>query len=407
MGGTRSRADGVPGGAPRAAGAARDGGRRGQAAGGGAREAAHGAAAAYRGGLASRGPGLARPGVPRRGVEVCLCAEGGRDVPAPVGLSARSGRIRPSWKSGGPVDYSPDLRVAAPAATAPLPLFQVATSGGTAIQSGGTVRSLATSLEALGLSANDLDEESRLAMREMLSWRLASVKAAGPVTALLAFSFGGARVCTDLRRCPEPGPTNELLAATVERFVAGSAQAVEVYAQWEIAAALLRSGRVPAERVHAAGAPGVYLNTARILEEMTRDLAGRPLPGGVAVLAHPDHLRRAFLTVRTMLPSSAAAAIPTSAVVPAMSPYGLDWPTFAGEGSSLNLYRGVAGAVHSHGLVESTGWYSGGLGYFPDGETQEWVGDRDVWLLYDHWAMAQGIATGLIKLDKDPPAGFV
>ncbi|CAE8635779.1 unnamed protein product [Polarella glacialis] len=317
-----------------------------------------------------------------------------RDSNAPGTLKERQMRIRPTWKSGGPVDYS--LNPAASPEGA-IPIFQVATSGGTAVGAGTTVASMAAALEAKGLCGEDFDEEARAAVREMLSWRLPEPEASsGAVTALLAFSFDATPACRNLRDCPFPGPSNELLAASVERFFAENAESpVEVYAQWEIASALLRSGRVPAERIHPAGAAGLYMNTVQILEAMMRDLSQQPALERLAVLAHPDHLRRAYRTVLTHLELVKAVVRP-SAVVPAMAPFGLDWPTNPSEGSAVDLFLGSPVTVYSQGRALNTSWRDKNLGYFPDADPQVWVHDREVWILYDHWAMAKGITDGII-----------
>lgn len=298
-------------------------------------------------------------------------------------------RIQPTWKSGGPVDYSLNAQQSI---AGPIPLFHVASSGGTAIGSGETVASMAKALEIHGMRSDDLDEQSKLALREMLSWRLPSMEFSGTVTALFVFSFDATPSCKDMTNCPLPGPTNELLAATVERFCEQSKVPIEVYAQWEISSALLASKRMPPERIHAAGDAGVYMNTQQIMQMMLDDMAQQtPQPSVVAVVAHPDHLRRAFRTLQ--------AQYPLVTVLPAMMPYGLDWPKDQREGSALNLY----GADYGYGLVHSRGqhvesrWYEQPFGYFPDGDPQIWVRDREVWILYDHWAMAKGVADGIIQ----------
>ena len=266
--------------------------------------------------------------------------------------------------------------------------------GPTTVDAGESVASLSAALAAHGLDLARLEASSQRALRAMLTWHLPATRATAQLkTAVLAFSFDATRSCRSLHDCPRPGPSNELLAATVEHFVAagasGASAGAEVFAQWEIAAAL--QSRLPQHQVHAAGKPGQYMNTVQILESMMRGVA-QFSPQRLLVLAHPDHLRRAYLTVRHFLNTTTLAA----SVLPAMAPYGLDWPTNRSEGASINLYAGVTGTVHTAGRTMAESWYSENLGFFPDGDPQAWVHDREVWVLYDHWAMCKGVATGII-----------
>jgi len=41
-------------------------------------------------------------------------------------------------------------------------------------------------------------------------------------------------------------------------------------------------------------------------------------------------------------------------------------------------------------------WYDAPYGYFPDGEPQRWARHREVWIAYEFWARAKGVATGVI-----------
>ncbi|CAE7724302.1 unnamed protein product [Symbiodinium sp. CCMP2456] len=305
-------------------------------------------------------------------------------APARRSFSQRVESIQPTWK-GGQVDYSPD----ATDASGGLPLFRIANSGQTALNAGSTVGSMLASLVARGLRDEDLDSDAWQALRAMLSWRLPDAAPPPLPSALLAFSFDATPQCHSLQDCSLPGPSNELLAATVEH-VWNTSERVEVYAQWEIAAALLRSGRIPPGRIHPAGVPGRYMNTVQILEAMMQDiLQQQPAAQSLVVLAHPDHLRRAIRTLQTFL-GSKARTFPAWAVVPAMAPYSLDWPSNRSCGSALDLYSGVSAMVHSQGREFLTSWWAGNLGYFPDGDPQIWVHNREVWVLYDHWAMAKG-----------------
>lgn len=317
-------------------------------------------------------------------------------TPARKSFSQRMESIQPTWK-GGQVNYSPD----ATGATGGLPLFKIANSGQTALNAGSTVRSMLASLAARGLRDEDLDSDAWQALSAMLSWRLPGTAPPPLPSALLAFSFDATPQCHSLQDCPLPGPSNELLAATVEHLW-NTSERFKVYAQWEIAAALLRSGRIPPGRIHPAGVPGRYMNTVQILEAMMQDiLQQQPAAQSLVVLAHPDHLRRAIRTLQTFL-GSKARTFPAWAVAPAMAPYSLDWPSNRSCGSALDLYAGVSAMVHSQGSEFLTSWRARNLGYFPDGDPQIWVRNREVWVLYDHWAMAKGIATGIINPNPKP-----
>ena len=41
-------------------------------------------------------------------------------------------------------------------------------------------------------------------------------------------------------------------------------------------------------------------------------------------------------------------------------------------------------------------WYDAPNGFFPDGEPQRWARNREVWIAYEFWARAKGVATGVI-----------
>ncbi|CAE7949707.1 yadS, partial [Symbiodinium sp. KB8] len=127
----------------------------------------------------------------------------------------------------------------------------------------------------------------------------------------------------------------------------------------------------------------------RSVAMMQNILQQQPAAQSLVVLAHPDHLRRAIRTLQTFL-GSKARTFPAWAVAPAMAPYSLDWPSNRSCGSALDLYAGVSAMVHSQGSEFLTSWRARNLGYFPDGDPQIWVRNREVWVLYDHWAMAKG-----------------
>ena len=254
--------------------------------------------------------------------------------------------------------------------------------------------SLLVALEAQGFKLKDLDVMAAHTLQRMLSWRLPEMPSANSFQAMLAFSFDATRACHSLLQCPRPGPSNELLAATVEQFYLEQPH-LHVLAQWEIASALLSSKKIPADRIHAVGVPGRYMNTNEILEAMVSDLSKLGVQD-VVLLAHPDHLRRAYETIQHYWSTKPLKSMPR--VLPAMAPYGLAWPSNRSLGSEMNLYAGVTGVVHSEGRSLSSSWYARSLGYFPDGDPQLWVHSREVWILYDHWAMCKGVATGIISL---------
>ena len=122
---------------------------------------------------------------------------------------------------------------------------------------------------------------------------------------------------------------------------------------------------------------------------------------------------KASCTTLPITPADAARTLRT-----ALQPYRLDWP-----GQRRN--QTTAAALHSndddHDNNDSiinlfdrleptqvrtgpgnetitTDWYDHRhLGFFADSD-QEWTQDRDVWILYDHWAVLKGIVTGTIDL---------
>jgi hypothetical protein len=84
-----------------------------------------------------------------------------------------------------------------------------------------------------------------------------------------------------------------------------------------------------------------------------------------------------------------------------MNPYNIDWMATRKEESRedhLNLFEFVESAgVHSQGQELVTGWYDDeNWGFFPDGDPQKWTHQREVWILYDQWAVAKGIVTGTV-----------
>ena len=347
-----------------------------------------------------------------------------RSPRAPTSLAERVDLVAPTWKPGGSVDYSEGASRSAellPGA-ATLPLFAASTSAALSVPGAGTtVSSLARALEGLGLDADaDLDSEARRALVEMLTWRLPvssedlklSTGAREDLT-LLVLSFDATPLCKSVDDCPQPGPSNELLAATAEAFVRHRArkyaQKVHVVAQWEVAAAMRSHGS--RARVSAVGTPGRFENTAQIYEHMLGAMGasgmcvdGEPsaTTSRVGLLSHPDHLRRAICIGETSFAraaSSVGRACAPVRLVPAMQPYRLDWPmqpTSSGE-TRLNLFAGVSASVHTRGETKLATWYDHANGYFPDGEPQRWAHSRSIWICYEFWARAKGVATGIIE----------
>ena len=62
----------------------------------------------------------------------------------------------------------------------------------------------------------------------------------------------------------------------------------------------------------------------------------------------------------------------------------------------MDLYAGVTAHVHTLGQLRSTSWREEPHGFFPDGEPQRWAHQREVWIAYEFWARAKGVATGII-----------
>lgn len=357
-----------------------------------------------------------------------------RPLHPPASLQERVDLITPTWKARGRVDYTALTDTSAASAASTLSLFVAAAELQAALPSiGTTVRSLADALESgMGMRPSDFDADARVALAEMLTWQLprASVRQrlspTGELT-LLILSFDATPDCRSVTDCSRPGPTNELLAATASAFILRRArehgQRVNIIAQWEVAAALRNLGTVSG--VTAVGTPGRFENTARIYEHMLghmhaqgacgdRGAGPRPARAGRTVLlAHPDHLRRALRIGETAFARAAdGRACHQLPLVPALQPYLLSWPTNTSatptpapssvtSGSALNMYADVAGRVHTQGTSREATWYDAEHGFFPDGEPQRWVHDRDVWICYEFWARAKGIATGVIVSELD------
>jgi len=158
----------------------------------------------------------------------------------------------------------------------------------------------------------------------------------------------------------------------------------------------------------------------------------------LVLLAHPDHLRRAIRIGETTFAKAHKAAAKAAAakaargappcaappppprpprLVPALQPYRLDWPSSEGAtstvvwwdkeegaeeeaatGAQLDLYAGVSATVHTAGkVVHEATWRDAPNGFYPDGEPQRWAHRREVWAVYEVWARAKGVATGVIR----------
>jgi hypothetical protein len=302
---------------------------------------------------------------------------------------------------------------------------------------GATVGSVARSLTAIGVRPSDFDGAARSALEVMLSWQLPGRDLACPHRApptsgtltLLVFSFGATRECRTALDCARPGPTNELLAVTAWRFAARRmrehGQRVDIIAQWEVAAALRNIG---GEVVAAVGTPGRFENTSQIFHRMKRAMAdeacrrGSQFTRAAIVLTHPDHLYRALRIGQTTFTVAAVGRVGGGGsscdgavrLWPAMLPFDLGWPETVLRGQSgqsvvreLNLYHlaNASATVHVAGSVELAAWQGDGAishhhGYFADGHApgQEMVHRREVWLAFELFARADGIASGTIAL---------
>jgi len=132
------------------------------------------------------------------------------------------------------------------------------------------------------------------------------------VDTVIAFSFGN-RVAAD--GAITAGPTNEALAATIERFV--GEHPAPVFAQHEIAHLLQRHG---VERVTSidpvVGPDGtlVYLSTAGVAEAIVQHAAAAGIVlGAVGVIGFADHAVRCVLTARA---AGLDAGVPVGVVLP-------------------------------------------------------------------------------------------
>mmetsp|Transcript_21694 Transcript_21694/g.35785 ORF Transcript_21694/g.35785 Transcript_21694/m.35785 type:complete len:454 (-) Transcript_21694:228-1589(-) len=335
----------------------------------------------------------------------------------PASLLERVDLIAPTWKPRGRVDYSWPGSDAPPHAK--LSLFSAISAPPFAVHRvGTTVASLARALEGIGLTADDFDGAARIALREMLTWSLPvasrqlSLSKTKDLT-LLVLSFDATPNCRSVDDCPQPGPSNELLAATADAFASRRwseyGQRVDIIAQWEVAAALhtlrqpWRANTVDAahSRVVSVGTPGFFENTAQIfgymLAQMEMSACDSSAGGRVVLLAHPDHLCRALRIGETAFKGSVGPCHGLQ-LVPAMQPYSVGWPRQPSSAAQLNLFADVSCTVHTGGGVRGATWYDESNGFFQDGEPQRWARHREVWLAYEFWARAKGVATGVIGL---------
>ena len=67
----------------------------------------------------------------------------------------------------------------------------------------------------------------------------------------------------------------------------------------------------------------------------------------------------------------------------------------APSGTLLNLYDGVSARVQTRGEEREASWYQPPNGFFPEATTQRWAHRREVWICYEFWARAKGVATGV------------
>lgn len=374
----------------------------------------------------------------------------------PVSLADRVSAIAPTWKAGGVLDYSwPGERARGGVSDGGSlgGVFDRSALGSEGGHGAPTqVSQLARTLERLGLESTDFDAPARATLRHMLTWRLpppAERLAPTSELTLLVLSFDATPDCVSVADCLRPGPTNELLAVTASRFVSRRwrehGQHVRVIAQWEVAAAMgaatRADGRAGAE-VTAVGTPGVFENTAEVYAHMGSHLGCPGGPGArerpqlqLVLLAHPDHLPRAHRIGQRALARAWDGCGPTSGpapqLLPAMQPYSLDWhrraraarthalrgdgdggghgdvsqgaerelsaAKAAAAGSELDLFADAGAAlVHTGGREQHARWDDEAAGCFPDGYPQHWAHRREVFIAYEAWARAKGVATGIM-----------
>lgn len=355
---------------------------------------------------------------------------------SPLTLQERLQRITPTYKPGGSIDYT----FASPIGISQDQMYRITDNKQ---QHFNSIEELTNHLQThIGLSVTDFDDDITLTtLQTMLSWNNTKVYVSSPQLSaslrpllLLIFSFDATSSCRSTGDCPMPGPTNELLAATAAQFIQQHRDNnLHIIAQWEVVEALKNNHAdvIAGIRVAAVGTPGTFQNTAEIFELMLCNVHIdenfqksdiKQQQQQAILVAHPDHLRRVLWTSQTILQQQQPdnhlslrrihkdnvedrCVLPRNIkldLIPAMNPYSIDWTSRKEETNdheeSLNLFELVKSAhVHSQGQELVTSWYDNQKwGYFPDGDPQKWTHQREVWMLYDQWAIATGIVTGTI-----------
>eukprot|EP00401_Gymnodinium_catenatum_P015754 CAMPEP_0117508302 /NCGR_PEP_ID=MMETSP0784-20121206/26877_1 /TAXON_ID=39447 /ORGANISM="" /LENGTH=497 /DNA_ID=CAMNT_0005303849 /DNA_START=56 /DNA_END=1549 /DNA_ORIENTATION=+ len=269
-----------------------------------------------------------------------------------------------------------------------------------------------------GFSLQSFDGVAAAAFGEMFHFAFDAPRSAllpGRGSAV-AFSFGNSKdeYCRCDADCRYPGLMNEMLAWTLVDYMSEHPNDT-VYAQWEVAVALRRLVQGDAGRASRvvqlggkacnASAASSYLSTADIMNACFQDVETDGVRR-LLVLAHPDHLPRAYFTAQTALRrAQSKGRFQALRLVPGMAPYSLDWPghppgASVGPGSVVDMYaNSTRGYTLSDGTTRS--WYptafDSSLGYLAapqDG--QEWVLNRKVFLLYEMWARSEGVYVGAI-----------
>jgi hypothetical protein len=158
--------------------------------------------------------------------------------------------------------------------------------------------------------------EARVPLAEVATSPFLSYKSprvpARDVDSIVAFSFGN-RVAPD--GAITAGPTNEALAATIEKFV--KKHPVPVFAQQEIARILQADGVKRVTSIDPVVGPDgqlVYLSTAGAATAMVQRAAAAGVDlGTVGVMGFADHVVRCVLTARG---AAMDAAVPSGVVLP-------------------------------------------------------------------------------------------
>lgn len=315
-------------------------------------------------------------------------------------------RITPTWKPLSSIEKGP-LE------------FDYKASGENALQAmhigfdGQTVAELADFLESkFNVAATDYNERQvrmmfQFTLRPGTSWVPAEFSTKVSIKAVFGFSFAAAgKTCkgTSPDDCPHPGRANAMLGDTTLAYLQHNSD-VHAICQWEIVTAMMkaRPGKAWQEfekRVHMVGAPGIFKSTVQVLKDMLtklRESTQGSMPSSIAVLAHPDHLPRAYITVRSAFAESSLRKILGNVlIIPAMLPCSLGWPNEKHDGLVFSMFSGKLNSAWFEGNGLTHDEKKGedvGLGYFEDGD-QHWTYDRQNFLLYELWARAKTFATG-------------